>query len=156
MRKHVASKLEHVPVASYHLLRRLDEGAIESATLHGVADQYAVRFLLSRGFAHLSGSQLTISAKGQAVGEVRDERGTFGFRDQLHAPSSRPFAAPAGAGKPLSQTLRDAAENIDQLSRAHVLILIRQAIKVLELREDEPRELIDPANDDRRHPHAGH
>lgn len=151
-------RLEHVPVASYYLLRRLAEAPIASATLFGADDKYAVRFLISRRLARVTGSLLTITPSGQAIGEVGDERpskdAAVTRTSRLDARKGEQAGASVGS-KPLSETLLDAAANIEQLSSAHILILMRQAAKVLR-QEGEARELIDPANDDLHRPNAPH
>ena len=154
-------RLEHVPVASYHLLRRLEEGAIETATLFGTDNGYAVKFLTSRKLAKLSGTLLTITRSGRAIGEVTEERNPIVLVEHLlptrsTAPAHARRVGAAGTAKPLSETLLDAAENLDQLSQAHILILIRQAAKVLQAEEFEARELVDAANDDKYRPHVRH
>ena len=72
----------------------------------------------------------------------------------IPSPTRRTHVADVGGR--FSQTLLDAAENLDQLSRAHILILIRQAAKVLHREENAPRELVDAANDDSLHPQTHH
>jgi hypothetical protein len=154
MAKGFPNRPEHVPVASYHLLRRLDEGPIESATLFGTADEYAVQFLTSRKLARIVGSVLVITQNGRAIGEVGDDRA---FATILRPTRAKPAerAGQSVGSKPLSETLLDAANNIDQLSTAHVRILIRQAAKVLH-QEGEAREQVGAANDDTHQPHVRH
>lgn len=159
MAKDLPGKPEHVPVASYHLLRRLDERAIASATLFGAENEYAVQFLVSRGLARRSGSFITITPGGRSVGEIGEGHvaaGTAEKRSHSGSSSSTKTVPIRGLGKPLSETLQDASLNLDHLSRAHVLILIRQAIRVLQLGENEARELVDAANDDSGRFHVRH
>ena len=161
MPDNLPASLEHVPVASYHLLRRLDEGTINVATLFGTDDGYAVQFLTSRGLALLKGTVLRITESGRAIGEVSDERGFSAqavFAVALASPLSdrRPPRSVTSQSKQLSETLGDAAQNIDQLSRAHMLILLRQAVKVLKLGEDEASKLAAAANDDSSRSNARH
>jgi hypothetical protein len=154
-----STRPEYVPVASYHLLRRLAEGAVETATLFGADDRYAVKFLTSRKLARLSGTLLTITRGGRAIGEVAEERHQIALVYRMAAqrpPAPARRIGAAGVGKPLSETLLDAAENLDQLSHAHVVILIRQAAKVLKIEEGEARELVDAANDDSFRTHTRH
>lgn len=70
------SKLEHIPVYSYHLLRRIAEAPLELDTLFGRDDEEAVTFLVSRELAtrSLDGLRLEITAAGRELGEVADER----------------------------------------------------------------------------------
>jgi hypothetical protein len=161
MPKIFSGRPEHVPVTSYHLLRRLEAGAVDTATLFGTDDAYAIQFLTSRKLARLSGSLLTITRSGRAIGEVGEELSPIVLVDSLVA-ASLPTSArvghigAAGARRPLSETLLDAAENLNQLSQAHILILIRKAAKVLQIEEGEARELVDAANDDSHRPHVRH
>lgn len=66
--------LEYIPVQAYHVLRRLSQGPIGSDTMHGVADDGLVKFLVSRGLAELKGGALRITTAGKAIGEIEDER----------------------------------------------------------------------------------
>jgi hypothetical protein len=68
--------LEHVPVYAYHLLRRLSQAPVPLSILYGQDDESAVTFLHSRALATTSadGKFLTITAAGEALGEIADER----------------------------------------------------------------------------------
>lgn len=70
-------KLEHIPVYAYHLLRRISHGPVAAETLFGREDDEAVAFLLSRGLIARSddGGFLKITATGEELGEIADERG---------------------------------------------------------------------------------
>ena len=70
-------KLEHIPVYAYHLLRRIARAPIAAATLHGQDDGEAVAFLISRELIRASedGETLSITAAGEELGEIADERG---------------------------------------------------------------------------------
>lgn len=69
-------KLEHIPVYAYHLLRRISHGPVSAATLFGREDEEAVVFLLSRELVARSddGNLLKITATGEELGEIADER----------------------------------------------------------------------------------
>ncbi len=66
---------EHIPVYAYHLLRRLALGDVDDRSLHGIADEDAVHFLLSRGLATRAGRLLKITDAGKALGEITPEDG---------------------------------------------------------------------------------
>jgi hypothetical protein len=66
----MTSRPEHIPVYAYHLLRRLALDEVDGRTLHGIADEDAVQFLLSRGLASREGGLLTITEAGKAIGEI--------------------------------------------------------------------------------------
>lgn len=72
----VALSLEHIPVAAYHLLRRLSHGPVPVAALHGREDQGLVSFLVSRELAVLDndGTTLEITPVGEELGSIADER----------------------------------------------------------------------------------
>lgn len=61
---------EHIPVYSYHLLRRLGEAPVELHSLYGTEDEAAVFFLVSRGLATRIETMLVISDAGQRMGHV--------------------------------------------------------------------------------------
>lgn len=65
---------EHVPVNCYHLLRRLAQGAVHISSLHGVEDESAVEFLLSRGLARSSDGLCWLRAGGPRSGEAITRR----------------------------------------------------------------------------------
>lgn len=67
---------EHVPVYAYHLLRRLERGPVSIGLLHGIEDEGAVSFLVSRGLARVAGPALVITPAGGRVGEVEPESGS--------------------------------------------------------------------------------
>lgn len=67
-------RLEHIPVFSYHLLRRLAQGPVCISALHGAEENYAVDFLVSRGLAQRNEAVLSITSAGRAMGEIEDER----------------------------------------------------------------------------------
>ncbi|MEO5806718.1 hypothetical protein [Devosia sp.] len=69
-------KLEHIPVAAYHLLRRISRGPVAASDEMGHDEEQAVGFLLSRDLIVKSddGSQLSITAAGEELGEIADER----------------------------------------------------------------------------------
>ena len=69
-------KLEHIPVAAYHLLRRISRGPVAAANEGGRDEEQAVDFLLSRDLIAKSedGTVLTITAAGEELGEIADER----------------------------------------------------------------------------------
>ena len=69
-------KLEHIPVYAYHLLRRIARNPVATATLHGQQDGEAVAFLISRELIRASedGQVLSITAAGEELGEIADER----------------------------------------------------------------------------------
>jgi hypothetical protein len=71
------SKLEHIPVYAYHLLRRISHAPVEVSTLFGKEDEAAVAFLLSRELVTRSadGRFLRITTAGEELGEIADERG---------------------------------------------------------------------------------
>ena len=66
--------MEYIPVYSYHLLRRLAEGAVALTSLYGSEDEGAVAFLVSRKLAGRCGLDLAITASGRKVGCIPDER----------------------------------------------------------------------------------
>ncbi len=70
------SKLEHIPVYAYHLLRRISHRPVEISTLFASADEAAVAFLLSRDLVTRSddGRYLRITSAGEELGEIADER----------------------------------------------------------------------------------
>jgi hypothetical protein len=70
------SKLEHIPVYAYHLLRRISHERVEVLTLFAKSDEAAVAFLLSRDLVTQSadGRYLQITAAGEELGEIADER----------------------------------------------------------------------------------
>lgn len=73
--QHTGARLEHVPVYAYHLLRRLSQGPVSVATLHGRDDEQAAAFLISRGLAAESDARdLVPSPAGLEIGEIADER----------------------------------------------------------------------------------
>jgi hypothetical protein len=80
----VALSLEHIPVAAYHLLRRLSHGPVAFAALHGREDEDLVGFLVSRDLAVLSedGTTLAITPVGEELGSIADER-------SLHLPEQK-------------------------------------------------------------------
>lgn len=69
------TRVEHIPVAAYHLLRRLSREAVPTASLHGREDEALISFLLTRHLAEASpdGSMLTITAEGEELGTIADE-----------------------------------------------------------------------------------
>ena len=71
------SKLEHIPVYAYHLLRRVSHDPAEISTLFAAADEAAMAFLLSRDLVRRSddGLYLMITSAGEELGEIADERG---------------------------------------------------------------------------------
>jgi hypothetical protein len=71
------SKLEHIPVYAYHLLRRISHEPVDASTLFGREDEEAVQFLLSRDLVRKSddGRLLEITSAGEELGEIADERG---------------------------------------------------------------------------------
>lgn len=70
------SKLEHIPVYAYHLLRRISQTPVDIATLFGQEDESAMVFLLSRELVKVSedGKLLWITNAGSELGEIADER----------------------------------------------------------------------------------
>ena len=75
-----ASKSEHVPVYSYHLLRALGEGPVPLNRLFGTSDEGAVFFLVSRGLASRVGAELVATEAGLAVGEIEPLSGSMSPR----------------------------------------------------------------------------
>jgi hypothetical protein len=75
-----AARLEHIPVYSYHLLRRLGEGPVSLATLFGTDDEGAVFFLVTRELAERIGQDLVITRLGKNVGELSVDRPEAGTR----------------------------------------------------------------------------
>jgi hypothetical protein len=68
-------RLEHIPVAAYHLLRRVSRGSIPIASLHSRDDEAAVSYLLTRQLATASPDHwLTITDTGEELGEIAKER----------------------------------------------------------------------------------
>jgi hypothetical protein len=65
---------EHIPVYSYHLLRRLGEGPVSLTTLFGTDDEGAVFFLVTRQLAERIGQDLVITTLGKNVGELSGEK----------------------------------------------------------------------------------
>jgi hypothetical protein len=65
---------EHIPVYSYHLLRRLGEGPVSLATLFGTDDEGAVFFLVTRELAERVGQNLVITRLGKSVGEISGDK----------------------------------------------------------------------------------
>lgn len=70
------TRLEHIPVYAYHLLRRISRGPVALATLFGQDDESALRYLLTRQLAEASadGALVCITDAGEELGEVADER----------------------------------------------------------------------------------
>jgi len=62
--------VEHVPVYSYHLLRRLERGRVPLKSLFGTDDEAAVAFLISRGLAERKNTLLGITKTGRNIGAV--------------------------------------------------------------------------------------
>jgi hypothetical protein len=75
--QHTGARLEHVPVYAYHLLRRITRGPVRAASLYGDDDNAAMSFLLSRDLITRSpdGAVLAVTAAGDEIGEIADERG---------------------------------------------------------------------------------
>jgi hypothetical protein len=74
--QHTGAKLEHIPVAAYHLLRTISRSALPIASFHGRDDDEAAHYLLTRQLATTSeAGMLTITAAGAELGEIADERG---------------------------------------------------------------------------------
>mgnify|MGYP000847373382 FL=1 len=61
---------EHIPVYSYGLLRRLNQGPVPLRTLYGTDDEAAVFFLVSRGLAERVEEDLTITTQGAELGQI--------------------------------------------------------------------------------------
>lgn len=61
---------EHIPVYSYGLLRRLNQGPVPLRTLFGTDDEAAVFFLVSRGLAERIDDELTITMQGAELGQI--------------------------------------------------------------------------------------
>ncbi len=61
---------EFIPVYSYNLLRNLSHAPVLLKGLFGSDDEGAVFFLVSRGLAARSGSELVITEAGRAVGSM--------------------------------------------------------------------------------------
>jgi hypothetical protein len=61
---------EHIPVYSYNLLRRLNQGPVLLKSLFGTEDEAAVFFLVSRTLAMRDGENLVITDAGRAVGSM--------------------------------------------------------------------------------------
>lgn len=66
----IVETLEHVPVYSYNLLRRLSQGPVLLRTLFGTDDEAAVFFLVSRGLATRDEEHLNATTAGRKIGEV--------------------------------------------------------------------------------------
>jgi hypothetical protein len=64
--------LEHIPVYSYHLLRRLGHAPIHLSELYGQENETALAFLISRGLASIDGVSLVITRAGRAIGEIQE------------------------------------------------------------------------------------
>jgi hypothetical protein len=56
----------------YHLLRRLDRGPIRLGSLHGIEDEAAVEFLVTRGLARIERTKLVITPSGDRIGEIEE------------------------------------------------------------------------------------
>lgn len=69
-----AGKREHIPVRAYHMLRSLSREAINTQSVHGFEEIGLVQFLVSRGLAVDLHGVLTITAAGEAMGEIEDDR----------------------------------------------------------------------------------
>jgi hypothetical protein len=68
-------KLEHIPVEAYHLLRSVSRAQVLASTIHGRTAEEALNFLLTRQLATVSSEGvITITASGEELGEVADER----------------------------------------------------------------------------------
>src|SRR5690606_36154771 len=59
-------KLGHIPVEAHHLLRNTSRSPVLSSTIHGRTAEEALRFLLTRQLATVSGEgMITITAAGE-------------------------------------------------------------------------------------------
>lgn len=65
------ANVEHVPVYSYHLLRRLGRERVPVKSLFGTDDEAAVAFLISRGLAERKNTLIGITKAGRDIGTVR-------------------------------------------------------------------------------------
>jgi hypothetical protein len=70
------TRLEHIPVSAYHLLRRLSREAVPLESLFGREDKGLIDFLVTRKLAShgTDGASLLITPEGEELGTIADER----------------------------------------------------------------------------------